>query len=81
MAAILGPMWFGARNLWGWVLPFMILEIIALIPLGRGLWSDLGYEDLERAKKIEITLEHRREQTSEALAAGSDNAARLTGDR
>ena len=48
-AALFGPMWFGARNLWGWVLPFMILEIIALIPLGRGLWSDLGYEYLARA--------------------------------
>ena len=77
MAALLGPMWFGARNLWGWVLPFMVLEIIALIPLGRGLWSDLGYEYLERADKIQVTLEQRREQWSEALAAGSDNAAAL----
>ena len=79
MAALFGPMWFGARNLWGWVLPFMVLEIIALIPLGRGLWSDLGYEYLERAGKIEVTLEQRREQWSEALAAGSDNAAALEG--
>ena len=78
-AALFGPMWFGARNLWGWVLPFMVLEIIALIPLGRGLWSDLGHEYLERAGKIEITLEQRREQMREALAAGSDNAAALEG--
>ena len=79
MAALFGPMWFGARNLWGWVLPFMVLEIIALIPLGRGLWSDLGYEYRERAGKIEVTLEQRREQLGEALAAGSDNAAALEG--
>ena len=79
MAALLGPMWFGARNLWGWVLPFMVLEIIALIPLGRGLWSDLGYEYQTRARKIEATLEQRREQLGEALAAGSDNAAALEG--
>ena len=79
MAALLGPMWFGARNLWGWVLPFMVLEIIALIPLGRGLWSDLGYEYLERAGRIEVTLEQRREQLREALAAGSDNSAALEG--
>ena len=78
-AALLGPIWFGARNLWGWVLPFMVLEIVALIPLGRGLWSDLGYEYLERAGKIEVTLEQRREQLSEALAAGRDNAAALEG--
>ena len=78
-AALLGPVWFGARNLWGWVLPFMVLEIVALIPLGRGLWSDLGHEYLERAGKIEITLEQRREQMREALAAGSDNAAALEG--
>ena len=79
MAALFGPTWFGARNLWGWVLPFMALEIIALIPLGRGLWSDLGYEYLERAGKIEVTLEQRREQLREALAADSDNAAALEG--
>ena len=78
-AALFGPMWFGARNLWGWVLPFMVLETIALIPLGRGLWSDLSYEYLERAGKIEVTLEQRREQLGEALAAGSDNAAALEG--
>ena len=79
MAALLGPMWFGSRNLWGWVLPFMILEIIALIPLGRGLWSDLGYEYLERADKIAVTLEQRREQHREALAEGADNAPALQG--
>lgn len=77
IAALLGPIWFGARNLWGWVLPFMILEIIALIPLARGLWSDLGYDQLERAKKISVTLEQRRQQASEALAAQADNAAAL----
>ena len=79
MAALLGPIWFGARNLWGWVLPFMVLEIIALIPLGRGLWSDLGYEYLVRADKIQVTLEQRREQMEEALAAGRDNASALEG--
>ena len=79
IAALLGPIWFGARNLWGWVLPFMILEIIALIPLARGLWSDLGYERFERAKKISITLEQRRQQASDALAAQADNAAALQG--
>ena len=77
MAALLGPMWFGARNLWGWVLPFMLLEIIALIPMGRGLWSDLDYKYLERARSITVTLEQRREQASEALAEGADNAVAL----
>ena len=57
----------------------MILEIIALIPLGRGQWSDLGYDQLERARKIGITLEQRREQLSEALATGADNASALQG--
>ena len=30
MAGILGPVWFGARGLWSWALPFLILETLGL---------------------------------------------------
>jgi len=48
-AALLGPIWFGMRNLWKWGLPFLLLEIFALIQIARGLFGNLGAEALERA--------------------------------
>ncbi|MEM9779250.1 MAG: glycine/betaine ABC transporter, partial [Pseudomonadota bacterium] len=41
-AGLLGPVWFGARGLWGWFLTFLILECAAFIQIGRGLFGDLG---------------------------------------
>ena len=29
MAGLFGPIWFGARGLWSWALPFLILEMLA----------------------------------------------------
>ena len=29
MAGLFGPIWFGARGLWSWALPFLILEALA----------------------------------------------------
>ena len=42
MAALLGPIWFGARGIWKWGLPFVILETFALIQIALGLFGDLG---------------------------------------
>jgi glycine betaine/proline transport system permease protein len=35
MAGIFGPIWFGARGLWSWALPFLILETLALVQITR----------------------------------------------
>ena len=34
-AGILGPIWFGARGLWMWALPFLIIETLGYVQIAR----------------------------------------------
>ncbi|MEO0911454.1 MAG: ABC transporter permease subunit [Pseudomonadota bacterium] len=72
-AALLGPIWFGARGLWSWFLGFLVLETFAYIQIGRGLFGDLGREFRERAESIAATLELRRQQIEAAESSGASS--------
>ncbi|MEM9577659.1 MAG: ABC transporter permease subunit [Pseudomonadota bacterium] len=72
MAGLFGPIWFGARGLWSWALPFLIIEAIALVQVARGLFGDLAADAMERIASIEGTLELRRQQLAAAIESGSD---------
>ncbi len=72
-AALFGPVWYGMRSLWSWVLPFCILEVLAIVQVTRGLWGDLAAPYRERAEKIGKTLEQRRAQLESAIESNSDN--------
>lgn len=72
MAGIFGPVWFGARGLWSWALPFLILEVLAMVQIARGLFGDLGADAMARIASIEGTLELRRQQLAAAIESGSD---------
>ena len=74
-AAVLGPIWFGMRNLWKWGLPFLLLEIFALIQIARGLFGNLGAEALDRVSQIEGTLAFRKKQLAAAIEKNADNVA------
>jgi glycine betaine/proline transport system permease protein len=74
MAGIFGPVWFGARGLWSWALPFLILEVLALVQISRGLFGDLGADAMARIASVEGTLELRRQQLAAAIESGSDRA-------
>ncbi len=74
-AALLGSLWFGARNLWSHFLVSVILETFAIVQLSRGLWGDLGAPILQRLEGIERTLETRREQLADALVNNPDKVA------
>lgn len=74
MAGIFGPVWFGARGLWNWALPFLILETLALVQIARGLFGDLGAAAMARIASIEGTLDLRRQQLAAALENNSDRA-------
>lgn len=76
-AALLGPIWFGARGLWSWFLTFMLLETFAYIQIGKGLFGDLGREARQRADKIAETLELRRQQITAAEESGSSTLESL----
>ena len=64
--ALLGPIWFGARGLWSWALPFLILETLGFVQIARGLFGDLASDAMERIASIEGTLELRRKQLEAA---------------
>ncbi len=72
MAGIFGPVWFGARGLWNWALPFLIIETLALVQIARGLFGDLGADAMARIASIEGTLELRRQQLAAAIESNSD---------
>ncbi len=76
-AAILGPVWFGARGLWSWFLTFLVLETLAYIQIALGLFGDLGRDFRERAAQIEQTLELRRQQIEAAERSGASSLESL----
>jgi len=61
-AFLLGPIWFGIRGIWKWGLPFLLVEIFALIQIARGLFGNLGADALSRVEQIEGTLAFRKER-------------------
>jgi glycine betaine/proline transport system permease protein len=72
MAGLFGPIWFGARGLWSWALPFLIFEALAFVQIARGLFGDLGADAMARIASIEGTLDLRREQLAAAIESNSD---------
>ncbi len=69
-AAALGPVWGAARGAWGFFWTFLILELFALVQVGRGLWGELGAEELERYNRIRENIERREARAAELRAAG-----------
>lgn len=72
MAGLFGPVWFGARGLWNWALPFLIIETLAFVQIARGLFGDLAADAMARITSIEGTLELRRRQLAAAIEDNSD---------
>ena len=74
-AGLFGPVWFGARGLWKWALPFLVVETIAFVYLARGLFGDLTVDARTRIASIEGTLDLRRRQLEAAIESGSEKVA------
>lgn len=70
-AALLGPLWLGARSLWGPFWLAFILHLAAIVLLGIGIFSDLGADKTLRAEQLTA-------QSAERLAAAE--AARQAED-
>ncbi len=75
MAAVLGPFWGAARGAWGFFWTFMVVELFALVQIGRGLWGELGAEHLAKYEKLLANVAKREQQARDALAAGDQAAA------
>ena len=76
-AVLFGPMWTGARNLWGLFWAFALAEMLAIVQLGRGLWGDLGADKVARAEKLSARAAERQEQARKAFEEGASNAQDL----
>lgn len=69
-AALLGPVWAAFRGVWGFFWTFLVLELFALVQIGRGLWGELGSAQLARIEKLSANIANREQQAKELLAAG-----------
>ncbi len=76
-AALLGPVWYGARGLWSWFLGMLLLETVAFILIGMGLFGDLGASSRERAVSIQSTLDLRYQQIEVAEQNGASSLESL----
>ena len=72
MAGLFGPILFGARGLWSWALPFLILEALAFVQIARGLFGDLAADAMVRIASIEGTLALRKQQLASAIENNSE---------
>ena len=76
-ALVLGPIWFGFRGLWSWMLAFTILETFAMVLIGRGIWADLTQSVAKRIASIEIQLSLRHAQLETAIIDGKSSIEAL----
>jgi len=70
MAALFGPLWGAFRGAWGFFWTFLVLELFALVQIGRGLWGELGADQLARYEKMLTNIAKREQQAKDLIAAG-----------
>ncbi|MEM7496481.1 MAG: ABC transporter permease subunit [Pseudomonadota bacterium] len=71
-AALAGPIWAAARGVWAMFWAFLILEIIAWVQIGRGLWGNPGATFTERAEAQRARADEFLQRAADARAAGED---------
>ena len=74
MAAAFGTIWWVSRHLWSFFWVFLLLESLAIVQICRGLFAELGAEELARAERLLNSAQIRREEADAALASGAENA-------
>ena len=75
MAALAGPFWGAARGLWGFFWTFLVLELLALVQIGRGWWGELGADKLARVEKLAVKYNEFIQKYEAAKLAGDSDAA------
>ena len=61
-AALVGPIWFGLRNVGNYALTFLIVETFAVVQIIRGLFGNITKDALEKIDKIQSTIDFRNKQ-------------------
>ena len=52
-----------------------MLELFALVQIGRGLWGDLGADMMARYEKLAANIEKREQQAADLVASGDQEGA------
>ena len=73
-AAIFGPLWAAMRGIWSLFWTFLILETVAFVQIGRGLWGNIGAEFATRAAGQAARAADFQEKAAAAKLAGQDPA-------
>ena len=71
-AGILGPIWFGMRNIWNWALAFLIIETFSVVQIIRGLFGNITKDAVEKIKQVESTIAFRNKQLEAAITNNPD---------
>ena len=71
-AGILGPIWFGMRNIWNWALAFLIIETFCVVQIIRGLFGNITKDAIEKIKQVESTIAFRNKQLEAAITNNPD---------
>ena len=74
MAAVAGPFWGASRGLWGYFWTFLVLEVLALVQIGRGWWGELGADKLARLEKLGAKIDEFLVKYEAARLAGDPGA-------
>ena len=74
-AALAGPLWAGARGMWGILCLLAILELLALVPIGQGLWADLGAAERARVERLERNFARMLDKVQKASEEGKTERA------
>jgi len=75
MAALFGPLWGAVRGVWGFFWTFLVLELFALVQIGRGLWGELGANHIAKYEKLLVNISKREQQAADLIAKGDTAAA------
>ena len=71
-AAILGPIWFGMRNIWNWALTFLIIETFSVVQIIRGLFGNITAEAIQKIEQVQSTIAFRNKQLESAITSNPD---------
>ncbi len=71
-AFILGPIWFGVRNVWNWALAFLIIETFSVVQIIRGLFGNITADALKKIEQVQSTIDFRSKQLEAAIQNNPD---------
>ena len=71
-AAILGPIWFGMRNIWNWALTFLIIETFSVVQIVRGLFGNITKDAVQKIEQVQSTIAFRNKQLEAAITNNPD---------